>query len=381
MKKYLLLLLALVCLLSLAGCGCEHQWLDATGGHGQVCDLCGQTQNADEPCSYADGGIADCKNPPICIICGKPKVEAKDHAWKDATCYDPKICADCGAMEGQPAGHSYPDVPLDCENPAACTVCGELRQEAKAHNWKEATCVDPKLCLACGQQRQETKPHDWKEATCAEPKSCLVCGRQEGETKPHTWLDATVNAPKTCSVCGETEGEPLDAKSLFDAQVCQPLFGSWEGEFVMTGEMMGDPSLPEIRVILGITFHDDGTWSESVRLADEEAFQKVLTEYYIQVLYAEFEGYGMTKEEADQTMMEAYGKTVAEYAAALAQIIDINAALGLSAVTGVYFVADGQLYFGQTWEEMEAEPLLLEDGKLTLSVGDLSEAIILTRVE
>lgn len=355
MKKYLLLLMALICLLSLAGCGCEHQWLDATGGHGQVCELCGETQNADEPCSYPAGNLSDCENPPKCVICGKLKTEAKDHNWKGATCYEPKICADCGAMEGQPAGHNYPDVPLDCENPAACTVCGQLRQEPKAHNWKEATCVDPEICLACGQQRQKTVPH--------------------------TWVDATIHAPKTCSICGETEGEPLDANALFDAQVCQPLFGTWQGEFVMTGEMMGDPSLPEIRVILGITFRDDGTWTESVCLADEEAFQKVLTEYYIQVLYSEFAGHGLTKEEADQAMMEAYGKTVAEYAAALAQIIDINAALGLSAVTGVYFVADGQLYFGQTWEEMEAEPLLLEDGKLTLSVGDLSEAITLTRVE
>ncbi len=329
MKKYLLLLLALVCLLSLAGCGCEHQWLDATGGHGQVCDLCGETQNTDEPCNYQAGDLLDCENPKKCLRCGKPEVEAKDHAWKDATCYDPKICADCGAMQGQPAGHRYADIPLDCENPAACTVCGQLRQE----------------------------------------------------TKPHTWVDATTTAPKTCSVCGETEGEPLDGSTLFDAEACQVLFGTWQGEFVMTGEMMGDASLPDVPVTLGITFCDDGTYSETIRLVDKAAFQKDLTDYYIQALYAEFEAaYGMTKEQADQTMMEAYGKDVAGYAALLAQVVDIDALLAVSAGRGVYYVADGQLYFGGTWETVEAEPLLVEDDKLTITVAGSSETVTMTRV-
>lgn len=356
MKKYLLLLLALVCLLSLAGCGCEHQWLDATGGHGQVCDLCGETQNTDEPCNYPAGEILDCENPKKCLRCGKPEVEPKDHAWQDATCLDPKICTDCGAMEGQPAGHKYPAIAPDCENPSACTVCGQLRKEAQPHTWKEATCVDPKICTVCGQQRQETKPH--------------------------TWVDATTTAPKTCIICGKTEGKPLDVNTLFNAEACQMLFGTWEGEFAMTGEMMGDASLPEMRVILSITFCNDGTYSETARLVDKEAFQKDLTDYYIQTLYATFEAqYGMTKEQADQAMMDTYGKDVAGYAALLALVVDVDALLAVSSGNGVYYVADGQLYAGRTGEEMEAEPLLLEDGKLTLSVGDLSEAITLTRVE
>ena len=109
MKKYLLFLVALACLLVLAGCGCEHQWLQATGGHGQLCNQCGESQGADEPCS-----------------------------WVDATCLQPKRCAVCGITEGEALGHSWNDA--TCETPKTCTRCGETEGEALGHSWNDATC-------------------------------------------------------------------------------------------------------------------------------------------------------------------------------------------------------------------------------------------------
>lgn len=49
----------------------------------------------------------------------------------------------------------------------------------------------------------------------------------------------------------------------------------------MTGEMMGDPTLPDMPVILGITFRNDGTFAESVRMKDKEGYAKLMKDYYI----------------------------------------------------------------------------------------------------
>ena len=275
MKKYFLILLAIACLLTLAGCGCKHE------------------------------------------------------NWVDANCTAPKTCADCGETEGDALGHDFGDAAEDCENPKTCTRCGQAEQEAK----------------------------------------------------PHDWQDATTEAPKTCAVCGMTEGERIITDSRFTTAACQGLFGTWEGAYTMTGEMMGDSTLPDMPVILGITFHNDGTFEESVRMADKQGYAELLKAYYIEALYAEFEGqYGMTKEQADQTMIEAYGKDVEGYAELMATAIDWEALLAASGQGGVYYVADGKLYSGPDWDTLEEEELRLEGNSLTLSVADMGD-VVLTKVE
>lgn len=44
MKKLVLMILALAMVLSMAGCGCDHQWEEATCQAPKTCSLCGQTQ-------------------------------------------------------------------------------------------------------------------------------------------------------------------------------------------------------------------------------------------------------------------------------------------------------------------------------------------------
>lgn len=304
MKKYLLLLLALVCLLSLSGCGCKHE------------------------------------------------------NWVDANCTAPKTCAACGETEGAPLGHS----------------------------WLAATCDTAKTCEVCGVTEGEPLGHDFGDdapgsQNCEYPRACIRCSQAEREAKPHDWVDATTEAPKTCTVCGMIEGEKIITDPRFTTAACQDLFGTWEGEYIMTGEMMGDATLPDMPVILGITFHNDGTYTESVRMVDKEGYAKLMKDYYIQALYAEFEGqYGMTKEQADQAMVEAYGMDVEGYAEVMAAAIDWNALLEASSQEGVYYVAEGKLYSGPDWDTLEEEELRLEKSTLTLSVADLGE-VVLTRVK
>lgn len=212
---------------------------------------------------------------------------------------------------------------------------------------------------------------------CENPKTCTRCGEAEREAKPHEWAEATTNAPKTCAACGVTEGERIITDPRFTTAACQGLFGHWEGEYTMTGEMMGDPTLPDMPVILGITFRNDGTFAESVRMKDKEGYAKLMKDYYIQALYAEFESqHGMTREQADQTMMETYGMDVKAYAEVMAAAIDWDAMLAASSHEGVYYVAEGKLYSGADWDTLESEALQLEESTLTLSVADMGAALL-----
>lgn len=99
MKKALYLLLALAFILSLAGCGCDHQWLRATGGHGQYCEKCNEYQTLNEPCFYADGDQRDCENPRLCVACGKPEEEVKAHKWMVFGNDGTQLCSVCGRIQ------------------------------------------------------------------------------------------------------------------------------------------------------------------------------------------------------------------------------------------------------------------------------------------
>lgn len=123
-KRILLFVLTICCLLVLAGCGCEHDWVEA-----------------------------NCVSPKTCSLCGETEGEALGHTWADATCTAPKTC----------------------------TVCSVATGEALGHTWTDATCTDPKTCSACGETEGEALGHTWVEATTEAPKTCTVCGETEGE--------------------------------------------------------------------------------------------------------------------------------------------------------------------------------------------------------
>ena len=127
MKKVISLFLVLAMLLALAGCACEHEWMDA-----------------------------DCVTPKTCANCGEIEGAPLGHTWSAATCVDPKICEDCGATEGEPKGHEW--VEATCTEPNICSVCGETDGEPLGHAWVDATEFDPKTCSACGVTEGDPLP-------------------------------------------------------------------------------------------------------------------------------------------------------------------------------------------------------------------------------
>lgn len=103
MKKRLTLLLLVLSLVLISGCGCEHDWTEAT-----------------------------CTEPKICSLCGKTEGEPLGHIWEEATCTEPKTCSQCGKTEGEALEHKPGSWEEEIDYVHAfkkkmryCSVCGE----------------------------------------------------------------------------------------------------------------------------------------------------------------------------------------------------------------------------------------------------------------
>ena len=72
------------------GCGCEHDWKEAS-----------------------------CTSAMSCAICGETQGEPLGHTWNEATCTAAKTCSVCSTTNGSAEEHEYID--------GKCTVCGTLK--------------------------------------------------------------------------------------------------------------------------------------------------------------------------------------------------------------------------------------------------------------
>lgn len=106
MKKRIAAWGCLVFLVSLlSGCGCTHQWEDAT-----------------------------CLAPKTCALCQRTEGEALGHRWQEATCTAAKTCTLCHATEGEALGHSEGGWEISETDPVEavahsekrCSTCGTL---------------------------------------------------------------------------------------------------------------------------------------------------------------------------------------------------------------------------------------------------------------
>jgi len=317
-KKLMLIPLTLVLLLLLTACGCEHAWLDAT-----------------------------CTAPKTCQKCGQTEGEMLPHTWQDPTCIAPKTCSACSATEGEPLGHTWRDA--TCTEVKTCTVCQETEGEPLGHVWTEASCTNPKTCSVCSVTEGENAPHTWQEATCTAPKTCFVCNVTEGDKAPHTWQEATTEAPKTCQYCDATEGDRLITDSRFTTKDTRNLQGTWVCDVFFTDEMMGLTNFGGVQCRMTLHFGNTGNLKQSIRVVDEADYLAKMKAYTVEEMYATFANRGMSREQADQAMLETYGLNVTDYVAAALNGYDVNQQFSALNANMVYYVQNGILYTAMSW--------------------------------
>lgn len=342
-------LLILLCLL-LTGCQCKHEWNPAT-----------------------------CTAPQTCSLCQLTEGEALGHTWADATCEAPKTCSVCKATEGSALGHTW--LEATCLTPKTCSVCATTEGDALGHTWVEATCQTLKTCSVCKATEGELAEHIWIEATCTAPKTCSVCSKTEGELAEHKWMDATTEKPKTCSVCAKTEGSRIITDSRFKTANCKDLFGTWAGVVKMDcEEMIGTGFTTKAELKYSVIFNHDGSYKETTSMINKDSFTKEVEAYMVEALYKEFAALGLNKEQANAAMQGQYGMDVETYSKKYASSINWDSLFTFE-VKGVYYVADGKLHSGSTWESALETDTFTITGK-TLSIEGLKEAhpdLVLTR--
>lgn len=281
------------------------------------------------------------------------------HEWLDATCTDPSTCSKCEKTEGEPLGHV----------------------------WLDATCLDPQTCQVCGATEGEPNGHSWADATCVDPQTCEVCGETEGEALGHDWQDATTEQPKTCAVCGETEGDRIITDPRFTTAETAAIQGKWGYTMSMTGEDMGIAGFEgTMDCMIILHFDVDGMLGFGMEIQNQDAFMDQMVAYTVDSTYAEFAAQGLSKEAADAAVKDAYNMTMEEYIRSYLSEIDFNAifAEAFSALSGVYYMEDGVLYIGTTWDEpFEEDPYTLENDTLVIDSlsAELGTDAVFTRIE
>ena len=173
----------------------------------------------------------------LALICTLTGCGCK-HEWKDATCETPKICSLCEEVEGEPLGHSWQEA--TCEAPKTCSGCGLTEGEALGHSWAEATCEAPRTCTNCTMTEGDALGHSWNNADCQEEKVCTVCSFASGETGPHMDVEAVSkegeNDVRLLCKCGQEE--VISAEKL----MLRLLRGKWNIRLI---QKSGDFYLPD----------------------------------------------------------------------------------------------------------------------------------------
>ena len=284
------------------------------------------------------------------------------------------------ACTGCFCGHEW--VEASCLEPKTCPLCGKKEGEALGHSWKEATCQAPQTCEACGETQGEKVDHRWLDATCDAPETCQWCALTRGEPLAHTWQNATTEAPKTCAACGKTEGERIITDERFTTQANRELFGDWETEMTMSGEELSLAEyVDEVAFVVTVRFGEDGNMKIITQFKDMEGFVAELVAVTQEMIYLQFEGMDISREDADVLFVDSYGMTVAEYAAGIWTVVDWNAMMELYSANYVYYADGGNVNIAESWDDaFETSSYTLAGDVMTIVDPD-GTTLELTRAE
>ena len=264
-------------------------------------------------------------------------------------------------------------------------LCAVTLTACCRHVWNEATCETPKTCSECGETEGEALGHSWQDATCETPKTCVTCALTEGEALGHNWQDATTEAPKTCTNCAATEGDRIITDPRFTTAATKDIQGTWVTELHLTGDSMDLADFDtDLVLTVWTSFYQDGTLEFYAEIANSDAYLQSLLEYMINTMYAQMAENGMDQTAADEAFRTTYGMDIPQYAEAAIGVINLQAIADAMCSTAVYYVADGLLYTGFTWEdEMVGETFAVSGDTITMDhdfFGLNDEHTTLTRV-
>lgn len=148
-----------------------------------------------------------------------------------------------------------------------------------------------------------------------------------------------------------TEGPTDPVVPAFDPEVAGSLIGTWKTNYIMTGEMLGDPSFSsQVSFPLAFTFDDQGNMSVgflSSMLDNAIAtYTMALKTHNTNKIYQYYYDRGYNKAGADDAMRQNCGMSVEEYVQTLIDAINFTALFNAYSSSGSYSTDGSSLYLG-----------------------------------
>lgn len=156
----------------------------------------------------------------------------------------------------------------------------------------------------------------------------------------------------------DADGNPIDNRGKFDPVLCAPLFGTWQGSILMPVDM-SDTGM-EVAVTVIMTFDDQG----NVHVIMEYDYE-TMRQFTIELFYGMYEGFGISREEADNLFLAEYGMTVEAYVDVYLQSEEGLEQLR-SETQECYYVEGDQLYIGSWDAAMDPATFHLDGDTLTI---------------
>ena len=168
----------------------------------------------------------------------------------------------------------------------------------------------------------------------------------------------------------DADGNKLDNSNLFNPNAAADLIGTWKGEMNLADIMESDNGELSCMVNVTMTFRNDGTYLVTMDLSYEDFKQFVImvSEAMLRSIYT------------DEEFKAATGMTIAEYVANSCNDESLRESYDEMAekTEGVYYVKDGVLYIGDSWDApMEAADYTLSGNTLTMEYEGI--ALTLTK--
>lgn len=166
----------------------------------------------------------------------------------------------------------------------------------------------------------------------------------------------------------DADGSIMDNSDKFDAEACEELFGTWTGEMDMADFLAMDTTVTSFKIMITMILTDQGEINMAVSI-DENELRNFMYEMTLESIYVSFEEEGLSREDADVAFEAQMGMTIAEYVEAQLDEMDMNEFFGEmpEAYSGVYYVEDGMIYAGESWNQrLEGVAYTLDGDTLTL---------------
>lgn len=192
-----------------------------------------------------------------------------------------------------------------------------------------------------------------------------------------------VNGKMLTATGVDAEGNAIDHSSKFDAEVCAPLVGTWEGTVVMDGGDLGIAAYEHMKVTSHYTVTIDAEGNMITHyVMDEDEYMALLVEVYVEVILDQLRdqmGDGFTKIQLETMFENSYGMSIREYIETELEKDETVKADMDQQIEEVFFVVDGKIYRCANWSALPMEVEFTVDGD-TLTLKDNGKDIVLTKV-